>query len=499
MAASNDHQWHPVSPLAMIHHALVFMRQLVGSNPGPMLGILAGGYAFAQRSPVMTIATVIGLAIGGLCLVILAWLRFRYRILDHAIQVRQGIFKRQNLSLEFTRIQNVRIETPLYLRPFGLARLSIESAGSASEEVQLPGIPAERARGLRNMALARSQAESDPESDSPSKSLEAGELLLTRKPSDLVIYGISSPAILWGGAILAPIMGAVMQRMEGDGERLEPLRSLLNRIPESIPEAWLIAGAVFFLLILMTLFSIAMALIRYHGYRLERDEDRYRLQAGLITQREQGLRQHRIQHVRLSQSLIARLFRRHHLTCHQMGMIAPDQADGAGNSLMAPALTPVEQRRLLAHLYPTLPWHDLRFSGVSWRYMLPRAAFWGTVWLALMVAGLSDDMTAWILASGPAIPALVALNWRRQGWCLNGDHLILRGGLFGCHYSILAGFRSQTLRIHQTPLQRRARLANLSIRLGSGRFLLPFIHWHTAETLTDGLLYRMETSRAPWL
>jgi len=71
-------------------------------------------------------------------LLVLAWLRFQYRVSADTIQVQQGIFTRQSLTLEFDRIQNVRIETPIYLRPFGLARLSIESAGSSSEEVHLP-------------------------------------------------------------------------------------------------------------------------------------------------------------------------------------------------------------------------------------------------------------------------------------------------------------------------------------------------------------------------
>ena len=499
METHEDDPWDRVSPLSMIHHMLVFVRHFIGSNPGPALGILAGGYAFAQRSPIMVIATVTGLVIAGVALAVLAWLRFRYRALENAIQVRQGIFKRQSLNLEFARIQNVRIETPLYFRPFGLARLSIESAGSVSEEVQLPGIPSGRARELRDRALAHSGIESANGTLTQPEDNPADNLLLTRRPSDLVIYGISSPAILWGGAIIASVIGTVMRRVEDNGQQLEPLRDLLNRMPESIAQEWLIAGTVLGLLLLMVLISITMALVRYHGYRLEREHDRYRLHSGLLTRREQGLRQHRIQHLRLSQNLVARLFGRHHLSCHQIGMVSPEQPDGASNNLVAPALTLAEQQHLLSHLLPELEWQNCRFNGVSWRYMLPKTGFWGAIWTLIMVFALSEAMTAWVLVSGLLVPALVVLNWRRQGWCLMGEHLIVRGGLFGCHYSLFAGFRAQTLRIHQSPLQRRARLANLSIRLGSGGFLVPFIPWHRAETLTDELLHRMETSRAPWL
>ena len=491
--------WSRVSPLSMIHQAIAFIRQLVGTNPGPLLGLLAGAYAFAQRSPLMLATTAATLAGGGIALLVLAWLRFQYRVCEETIQVQQGVFTRQSLSLEFDRIQNVRIETPLYLRPFGLARLSIESAGSSSEEVHLPGIPVAHAQALRDRALASGTEADAGESDGGHETDAAPEQLLSRRPSDLVIYGISSPAILWGGAILASILGAATRRLEEAQGEAELLRGLAERFPDAASQAWLIAGGIIALFGVMTVFSIIMALVRYHGYRLEKSGDRYRLHSGLITRREQGLRQYRIQHVRLAQSLVARLFGRHHLTCHQIGMVQPDQPEGAGSRLMAPALTVREQQQLLTHLLPGLGWESLAFKGVSWRYMLPRLAFWGGLWTAAALGALYQDTSAWILATAPIPPALIWLNWRRQGWCLDGEYLVLRGGLFGCHYTVFAGFRAQTVRIYESPLQRRAGLANLTTRLGSGGFLVPFIHRRDAGMLMDQLLYRMETSDAPWL
>lgn len=493
-------EWSRVSPLSMIHQGIVFFRQLIGSNPGPLLGLLAGAYAFAQRSPLMLATTGVTLAGVGLALLIMAWLRFQYRVSADTIQVQQGIFTRQNLTLEFERIQNVRIETPLYLRPFGLARLSIESAGSSSEEVHLPGIPAAHAETLRDRALAsRADTDHDGATEEHADTDEATQCLLTRRPSDLVIYGISSPAILWGGAILASVLGAITRRLEEGNGNLEPVRELAERVPESVSHGWLVVAGIAILLAAMTVFSVLMALVRYHGYRLEKAGDRYRLHSGLITQREQGLRQYRIQHLRLAQSLVARLFSRHHLTCHQIGMIQPDQPDGSGNSLMAPALTLAEQQDLMGHLVPGLNWGALVFHPVSWRFMLPRLGFWGGLWLVAVLGALYQELSPWILTTAPVVPALVALNWRRQGWCLNGQHLILRGGLFGCHYTVFAGFRAQTVRVYESPLQRRAGLANLAIRLGSGGFLAPFLPRKDAEMLMDRLLYQMETSRAPWL
>ncbi len=494
--------WQRVSPLSMIHQGLEFFRQLIGTNPGPLIGMLAGGYAFASRAPLMAAATLIGLSLFGLGLLIVAWLRFRYRLQEDAIQVHRGVFTRQRLTLQFERIQNIRIERPPYLRLFGLVRLSIESAGSASQEVHLPGIARDRAEQLRDNALARGAADSLADEESGEQPAEDGafQTLLTRRPSDLLIFGISSPVILWGGAIIASALGAVTQRMENDEDAEQMLSQLRDQLPESLAPEWLFAGGLLALLLLMTVISIVMALIRYYGYRLESQGDRYRLHSGLLTQREQVLRHHKIQHIRLAQSSVARLFGRRHLTCHQIGMVQPDMPDGSGNSLMAPALTPQEQNRMAAQFCPGIDLEQLTFSPVSWRYMLPKSGFWLVGWVAAGIGfGIGGGAGIALALALPVLLGLIWLNWRRQGWSFSGDYLVLRGGLFGIHYTVFSGFRSQKVRVYQSPLQRRAGLANVVVRLSSGGFEIPYIRWQDAERIMDRLLHDMEHSRAPWL
>ena len=70
----------------------------------------------------------------------LRWLRFRFCIVDDKVLVRSGVFHREEISVEFGRIQNISIREPFYMRPFGLALLSIDTAGSGQKEIVLGGI-----------------------------------------------------------------------------------------------------------------------------------------------------------------------------------------------------------------------------------------------------------------------------------------------------------------------------------------------------------------------
>lgn len=499
MTDSSD--WHRVSPLAIIHHGLIFLRQLVGTNPGPLLGLAAGALAFARESPLMVATTALTLVGLGVAMAIMSWLRFIFRVHDGAIQVQQGVFTRHKLTLAFERIQNVRLERPIYLRPFGLARLTIESAGSASDEVHLPGIPLTEAEHLRDRALAETDEQDGVSTTESGPGSTSKQVLLERRPSDLIIYGISSPAILWGGAIAASLMGALTRNMgEPESQQTEKvMNAAADSMPEWLPEPLLLPLAILLLLILMALASVIMALLRYQGYQLCHEGERYRTTAGLLTRRDQGIRHQRIQHLHLAQSFVARLFRRHHLSCHPIGPPLPDQPDGGGAALLAPSLTPGEQTRITQTLYPDLDWMNLCFQPVSARFMLPRFAIWTVVTAAATAWVATSDLPAWILIACLPAPPLIVLNWRRQGWCLQGERVVLRGGLIGCHYTVFDAYRVQALRLFQNPLQRRVGLANLGIRLGSGGFRIPFIHWQTGTRLMNRLLWQIETSHAPWL
>jgi len=498
---SDADQWLRVSPLSMIHQLFTGLRQLAGNNIGALAGLIAGGWAFASRAPGLALIALVIALVTAMALLVMGWLRFGYQLREDAILVRRGIFTRQRLILNYDRIQTVRIERPLYLRPFGLVRLSIESAGSASQEVHLAGIPGEQASQIRQNALAGQSAVA-PEPDSDDTPSPEEQLLLTRSIGDIIRYGISSPIILWGAVALGSLAGAAARRLEEDEQAEAWLDRLQQSVTETMPVvmAWL--SLVLLLLLALCLFSIAIALLRYSGYRLKHADDRYTCQAGLITQREQVLRQHKIQHLSLRQNLIARVLGRRHLTCHQIGMNFQEGPEGSRH-LTAPALDRADEQRLVQQLYPGADLDSVQFHPVSWRWMLPRLAFWIPLWLALLavaaINGTSAAGWAAALSTGPVIIGLIRLSWRRYGWAQAGDYLIFRNGLVGINTVIFAPFRAQQVNLTASPLQRRAKLCNLTVRLSSGAFQMPCLSRNDGEMLMDHLLAEMAGSRAPWL
>ena len=65
------------------------------------------------------------------------------------ILLRQGVLQHERVTIEFKRVQNVSIHEPFFMRPLGLAVLSIDTAGSQSKEITIGGIRKQLAQTLR--------------------------------------------------------------------------------------------------------------------------------------------------------------------------------------------------------------------------------------------------------------------------------------------------------------------------------------------------------------
>lgn len=73
-----------------------------------------------------------------------------YAIRDKDIIYKTGIFFRSSLIIPFNRIQHCEIEQGPIDRLFGLAELSLFTAGGSGSDLKIPGLAQDRANSLKN-------------------------------------------------------------------------------------------------------------------------------------------------------------------------------------------------------------------------------------------------------------------------------------------------------------------------------------------------------------
>ncbi len=95
-----------------------------------------------------------------------AYSNFWYEVTDDGLFIKFGIINQKTISVPFDQVQNVNIERSLVDRIFGLARISIETAGSAvtqpmqviggytaKSEAYIPGLTLPSAKTLHDILL----------------------------------------------------------------------------------------------------------------------------------------------------------------------------------------------------------------------------------------------------------------------------------------------------------------------------------------------------------
>ena len=122
-------------------------------------GLIAGGAYFAAQgaggsSSLMAVLFVV-FSIGSL---LLRWLKLEYRVGAHELRIDSGWLSRTSRAIPFDRVTDVDLEQGPIHRLFGLARVKLETGGSAGgkeEEGVLHTISLERAEALREHIRAR--------------------------------------------------------------------------------------------------------------------------------------------------------------------------------------------------------------------------------------------------------------------------------------------------------------------------------------------------------
>ena len=120
--------------------------------PAIALGVLV------RLTPLPPVAVAVPAAVLAALLVgplqTLRWRRWSWRLTDRAVELRSGVLTRRHVVVPHFRVQQIDVLEGPIERLLGLATLRVTTA-SASGSVELPGLAAGLAPGLRSELLAR--------------------------------------------------------------------------------------------------------------------------------------------------------------------------------------------------------------------------------------------------------------------------------------------------------------------------------------------------------
>ena len=473
LQAAAQRRLHPLSWL------FILLRQL-RAFALPLVVVLISG----TRNPDDDWQFLVG-AIGAAVLVVGAlwdYVVYRYGFLDHALVIRSGVLQRKLRLIPFERIQNVTLHQTLLHRLARVAEVRLESAGGMGKpEAEMRVLRLADAQALERRMRAdraeRAQAVVEADGATPAAVDERDEadttdaVWLRLSTAELVRYGLISNRgmllVLAGVGVLSQgadsafdaIHDVVYERIEAvalDGAQLaEQLH--LGVVYMVVAGALLLAALVVALRVL----SVAMAILHYHGFRLQAGARELRVERGLLSRLRMQLPRHRIQAYALEESLLHRWFGRQNLRVDRATLEAAN--DQKSMRELVPIATPETMARILGELLPGRRW-----PLQGWQALHPRA--WRrkftlpALLTVLACIGLAVAETPLALAGLLLVPlwALRARLWaRHSGWTLDDGVIAWRQGWLDRSWRFAEVRRLQGLRLTQSPFDRRYGMATL--------------------------------------
>jgi putative membrane protein len=518
----NSDDWKILSPVAILYFAASVFKQLLG-NLIYLIPALAVSYKSVLEHPFIWLP---GILVAFTLLMLFAFVSFkvyRYRLTEDNIEIRSGIFSKTHLNLPFSRVQNVKIEQPIYYRFTGHACLLLDTAGSAKNEAKLVAIKLDFAQQLKSRI--QSQVQNDTlDISQKSTSSEASEtlsesadthaklerVLNQRKLSDLVIHGITSNRI-WiflGG--LAPFYDNMFDTI---GEWLTSLgidlTELFSLQTHSLLEVGLYALSLTMLIMLVLVsFSVIGAIISFYGYTLSKLDDKYIRRSGLFTKHEVSMRLSRLQMIVQKQDWLDVVLKRINLKFEQSNSFGKNVSSSAASSkIIVPSIKPHECRELIDDAYPENALHALvckdGFEPISKRFILRNIVFiLMPLWLIITSSTLLNGklmVSALVSVLFVGLCGLVVLRWKRWGIARDQSFVYLRKGLIGVDYYCFPTYKLQQTQFKQNLLMKRRHLATVKFVLASGSLKVPMIHERLAYELIDEGLWQVESCQKSWM
>lgn len=524
--------WRRLHPIAVVTALIESVRSAIAL----ILPVLAIAVPNRDSAVVMAvIVAVIGLiAAWMLVSPVVRWLTTGYRMDDHGITQRSGVFSRTRTTIAYDHIHTLSSSAPIYMRPFHVVILDITAAGGESG-MTLRGVPAgvqlelEAARqldsgdtvsaaaasvGIHGAVADTAVADSDAaeECRQPEEAPAAGartgvnqsatgrpaidgELVFRASVADIVLFAVTDLGLF---AALIVVYGFLDQLRDLVPEDVfDTAQDSVIRFATS--SAAMIAGAVVVVFAVLVGASIIGSLLRFYGFEVWRRGGDLVVVRGALTQRITTIAIDRIQTVAIRRSLLRRAL---HLCSVRLGLGAMAAAEGEdGDATGADVLPVIGDDRVYAVLQRMLPeWGleppEIQRTGrglVRYYLVMPLAVSAAGMAVAVIWALVSRDAVNWLWTLAPAALAVWwgLCRWLKaasEGYAVLDDKRIAATGA-----SVLTLFtvftrrsRIQSVERSSTPwrLNRGVECLRLPLFVSNGISALQFTALHSADAAT---------------
>nr|WP_255554833.1 PH domain-containing protein [Sphingomicrobium sp. B8] len=427
------------------------------------------------------------------------WLSFTYMVGDDGIEMKSGVLSRNHRTIPFDRVQDVNLEQNVLHRLFGMAKVKLETGGSAggnSEDGVIDSIKLDDAARLRDtIRVHRAGAQPVVASEDKTEIEEAAP-----------IYAMDQKRVLLAGifnfslAVLGVLFGAA--QTVGDVIGINPFSGSFwrNLAADSAPFMdFILANQIvtgLFGFISLVAIGLATGIIqtalREWNFRLSRTESGLRRRRGFFTLTDVVLPLKRVQATILATGPIRR-----YLGWRAMKLQSLAQDSGHGGDHV---IAPLARNGEIDRIFDAMDWRQVDPTTKGWtRPTFAYVAMFMLIMVPALVIGfaISAVESVWApavaaLAVAAVLMALRLVGWMHHRYRRDGDRVLIHSGAWNQRLVILPLDRIQSVDVHRGPIDKIFGVSSMVFGVAGGKGFqhhqIVSIPSATAYALRDDLL-----------
>ncbi|MDQ0273213.1 PH domain-containing protein [Cytobacillus purgationiresistens] len=444
---SEPKRLHPISALAN------FVKQLKELLI-PILLFVVVGNSEGYIQFFITLGFVLLILITG----ILTWLRFTYRIEEGELRIESGIIVRKKRYIPFERIQSLDLSEGILQRPFGLVKMTVETAGSGTEaEAVLTAITKSDADRIQQ---ALSYSKSENQLDMESQVTKEESIIYKIKPSELLLLSSTSGGV---GVVISAVVAFMFQFAE-----VIPYERVYEELEVFISSSLIFISILVFLGFLVAwLIALIGSVLKYANFTVKRTDEDIIISRGLLEKRQLTIPLHRIQALRISENIIRQPLGLASVFVESAGGSVKD-SDNA-RVMLLPVIKKSQIEMIMASC---LPDYDLNHSFTpAPKRALRRYMYRGLILSVPISAALIYFFRPWGYIGFAVIFISLFfsyLQFRAAGWNLEESQATLRYRGITKNTVFLKKNRTQSLTMSESHFQKKRKLATIQAMAMSG-------------------------------
>lgn len=420
---------------------------------------------------------------------VLSWWRSTFQVAGGELVVHTGVLRSDRLSMPIERIQSLTIEQQLLHRMLGLVKVSVDSAGSESAELEISAVSRPVAEALERATVvvgATVPSSIETEIVAPGPAAVIDDVVIHHDRRRLVQAALSMWPVT-GLLILAPLVAF------GDGIVSRLTGGTVETATESATRSatwWWIPVGISAVIGVSIVTNVARVLLTDGDLTLRASAGRVQRTSGLLSRTSRSSSIARIQTVSGRQNLMQRRAGLHWITMSTIG-------EGDIGVLGCDDAQLAEVRRRVG-MSTGLP-------GLGDRRVDPAGA-WLPVRNTLLTVGVFA-VGGWFVVGWWSLLFLLAVpgRWalahhevRNVRWTV-GDELAVQRHLFSAGFVEAPLFKANAVVVTQSIFERRRQLGRVHLVTAAGSVSVGMIPIAEAEALRDTILMAAVTDRRPWM